>query len=66
MKLKVINAQISFMVTYTFQNTVIFLNLAFHYNKFMLTLFRGLADIKNFFKESCQSHKHSILKKLSV
>lgn len=32
----------------------------------MLTLFRGLADIKNYFKESCQSHRYSILKKVPV
>jgi len=25
-----------------------------------------LADIKNYFKKSCQSHKHSNLKKVSV
>lgn len=32
----------------------------------MLILFRDLAVIKNYFKESCQSHKHGILKKVPV
>lgn len=32
----------------------------------MLILFRDLAAIKNYFKENCQSHKQSILKKVPV